>query len=61
MVSKTYPGADGYIRKVRVMYRNSNESVDRTTTRASRELIMIHPVDEISLFEELQNSFNHAN
>ena len=44
---------DGRIRKVLVQYRNHNENVDRETYRATRGLVMIHPVDELSIAEEL--------
>ena len=59
-ITKTYVSADRKIRKVDVKYRNSNEKVDRETTRAVRQLIMIHPVDETSLFEELHECFRNA-
>ena len=38
-----------------VKYRNHNESVDRFTTRAVRELVFIHPIDGLRLMEELGN------
>lgn len=53
-------GKDGKIRKVKVTYRNHNEDIDRTTTRAVRELIMIHPIEEVSLMEELGRVANAA-
>ena len=53
MIDKIIPSRDGIIRKAVVKYRNPNENVDRFTTRAVRELVMIHPVDELNLIEEL--------
>ena len=44
---------DGRIRRVLVEYRNHNENCNRETYRATRGLIMIHPVDELSVCEEL--------
>jgi len=44
---------DDKIRKANVRYRNHGENVDRYTFRAVRKLVMIHPVDELSLNEEL--------
>ena len=44
---------DGRIRRVEVEYRNHSENINRTTYRATRGLVMIHPVDELSLYEEL--------
>ena len=43
----------GRIRKALVEYRNANESVNRVTVLAVRSLVMIHPVDELSVGEEL--------
>ena len=36
-----------------VKYRNYNENTDRETTRSTRSLVMIHPVDELNLIQEL--------
>ena len=33
--------------------KNSTKAVDRFTNHAVRELIMIHPVDELNMMEEL--------
>ena len=41
------------IRKAAVCYRNSTEAVDGFTNRAVRQLIVIHPVDKLSMMEEL--------
>ena len=46
-------GRDGKIRKVNVRYRNHNENTDRFTFRSTRSLVMIHPVDEITVMQEL--------
>ena len=53
MVASVSTGRDGVIRKVNVKYRNQNENVDRETSRSTRQLVMIHPVDELSLMQEL--------
>ena len=45
--------SDDKIRKVTVRYRNSTEAADRFTNRAVRQLIVIHPVDELNMMEEL--------
>ena len=44
---------DDKVRRVLVEYRNHNENTNRQTYRATRELVMIHPVDELSITEEL--------
>ena len=53
MVESVEVGRDGKIRKVHVKYRNSTEETDRLTYRSTRSLIMIHPVDELDLMEEM--------
>ena len=53
MVKEIFTGTDGKIRKVNVKYRNYNENVDRVTTRSVRNLVLIHPVDELNLIQEL--------
>ena len=47
MIDEVKTSKDGKIRSAVVKYRNHNESVDRFTNRAVREIIMIHPVDEL--------------
>ena len=36
-----------------VRYRNHPENVDRYTTRSVCDLVLIHPIDELNLMEEL--------
>ena len=48
---------DGKIRQVEVEYQNFSESVKRTTTRGTRELVVIHPADELGLIRELNVMF----
>ena len=58
LVVKTFESKDGIIRSVEVEYQNPGENVKRRTTRGVRELVVIHPVDELSLSEELYNLAN---
>ena len=44
---------DGKTRKARVRYRNHHEGVDRETYRSVRKLVMIHPIDELDIIQEL--------
>ena len=44
---------DGKIRSAEISYRNSNENTDRITTRATRQLVRIHAVDDIDILQEL--------
>ena len=50
-------GKDGLVREVVVEYQNYNENVKRLTTRGVRELVVIHPVDELGLVRELNNLY----
>ena len=56
MVHELEKDKDGVIRKVQIKYRNSTENQDRFTWRSVRNLIIIHPVDELSITEELAKS-----
>ena len=53
MISEVNISQDGKIRKVIVRYRNANENVDRYTNRAVRQIVIVHPVDELSILEEM--------
>ena len=44
---------DGKIRQVEVEYQNATENVKRRTTRGTREIVVIHPCDELGLMREL--------
>ena len=55
MVKCVEVGRDDKIRTVILKYRNHNESVDRETRRAVRQLIVIHRVDELNIIQELGN------
>ena len=44
---------DGKIREIEVEYQNSNESVKRTTRRGVREVVLVHPVDEVGILREI--------
>ena len=55
MIHQSERSKDELIRKVVVKFRNHNQSVDRCTTRAVRELGLIHPIDQLHLMEKLGN------
>ena len=55
IVVTTFESKDGLIRVVEVQYQNSNENVKRTTKRCVRELIVVHPVDELGIQAELDD------
>ena len=56
MVHELEKDKDGITRKVQVKYRNSTENQDRFTWRAVRNLVIIHPVNELSIMEEMARS-----
>ena len=45
----------GLIQKVVIKYRNSSKNIDDFTTRAVCELVLIYPMHEIHIMEELGN------
>ena len=61
MVHEVKTSKDNKIRSVIVKYRNHNESFDRFTNRAVREITVIHPVDELSIMEELADMQTFVN
>ena len=49
MIVEVNKGRDGNIRSATVKYRNHTEKADRFTTRATRQLVVIYPSDELDL------------
>ena len=58
IVSKTFEGRDGLIRSVEIQYQNFNEDTKRFTKRGVRDIVVIHPVDEIGVLAELDKLAN---
>ena len=56
IVNEILPSNNGIIRKVTVWYRNHQENVDWYITRSVRDLVLIYPIDELNLMEELEKS-----
>ena len=55
LVTTLHTSNDGLVRSVEVTYQNHTENVKRVTTRGVRELIVIHPVDQVDISTELHN------
>ena len=53
MVVSIHPSKDGLIRSVDIEYQNHNENVKRQTKRGVREIVVIHPVEELGISREL--------
>ena len=53
MIDQVHKGIDDKIRSVDVRYRNHNEKTDRITHRASRQLLVIHQIDDVDIMVEL--------
>ena len=60
MVKSTHVSRDGLVRSVEVEYQNSNENCKRVTTRGVRELVVVHPFDELGLSKELYDMASEA-
>ena len=58
MISELRTTRDGHIRRVVVEYQNQNESVKRTTERGVRDLVVISPVDELDIYERLNEIYD---
>ena len=61
MVNEIVPSKDGVICKVTVRFRNHQENVDGYTKISVRDLVLIHPNDELNLMEELGKVASIAN
>ena len=57
MIQKLKHSKDGLVREVGIEYQNNNESVKRSTTRGVREIVVIHPADELGIVRELNNLY----
>ena len=53
IVKSTHVSRDGLVRSVEIEYQNNTENSKRVTTRGVRELVVVHPVDELGLSREL--------
>ena len=58
IVVKTIVGRDGLIRVAEVEYQNHNEKLKRVTRRGVRDLVVIHPIDEIGISKEIDELAN---
>ena len=54
VISTTILGSDGFVQAVEVEYQNSNENFRRQSKCGVRDLVVIHPVEEIGITRELQ-------
>ena len=53
LVKNVVVGRDGKIREIEIEYQNHTEAVKRCTIRGVREIVVVHPVDEIGIELEL--------
>ena len=59
IVSAVHESKDGHIRKVDIEYKNHNEGVKRITQRSVRVLIIVYPVNELDIYEKLDEMFDN--
>ena len=60
IVSKVTVGRDSVVRLVEISYKNHSESF-RRTKRGVRDLVVIHPIEEIGMPKELQEFADISN
>ena len=53
LVKNVVIGRDGKVREIEVEYQNHNEAVKRRTIRGVRDIVVVHPADEIGIELEL--------
>ena len=56
MIHEVEPNKDRLIHIILIKYRKHNENADRFSIRMVREVILIHPTDDLHLIEELGNA-----
>ena len=61
MVVPVQQSSNNVIQNVKVKYQNLNEKGDKETFGSVRQLVMMHPVDEIDIIQELSNIKNRYN
>ena len=61
IVSKVTVGRDSVVRLVEISYKNHSENFRRTTKRGVRDLVVIHPIEEIRMSKELQEFADISN
>ena len=59
-MTTVFESRDGLVRTVLVEYQNAGEVVKRQTRRSVRDLVIVHPVDELGISKELYD-FASAN
>ena len=58
IVTSVFFSKDGRIRKVEIEYVNPSETVRRKTIRGTRDVIVVHPIEELGLSKELNDLAN---
>ena len=53
IIKDTTTDKDGVIRRVVVTYQNHTESTKRDNNRASRDLVVIHSIDDLDIMKDL--------
>ena len=53
IVANVKVSRDGKIREIEIEYLNHNENTKRRTIRGVRDVVVIHPVDELGIMQEL--------
>ena len=61
IISDVQKTRDGKIRKLEIEYMNHNEKTKRKTNRATRDVIIIHPLGELGIIRNLNRIFENLN
>ena len=61
IISDVQKTRDGRIRKLEIEYMNHNEKTRRKTTRASRHVVVIHPLGELGIIRECNRISDNLN
>ena len=58
MLSQLCDTKDGHVRTVEIEYVNYKENTRRKTRRGVRNIVIIHPIEELDLYQELGEIFS---
>ena len=53
IVNSICQNKDGQVRRVTIEYKNHHENCRRSTRRGIRDIVLIHPIDELDTYEQL--------
>ena len=60
IVKTVHLGRDQMVREIDIEYQNHNEGIKRITPRVVREIVVIYPVNELDIYEQLHELYESS-